>query len=793
MVFPIRPVFRFLHGEAVFVHTVPYLCAVAPLSILPLAFGILGFLLLLWLLRGHFLELLPIQLRTRLRWRIGVRGQVNVPESGAVLLVCQRPQYLDWLPLITSTKRKVHYVVLAGWAQQPEAKRILDSLNSITLAGNKTSTDAREALRQAKDALKRGEAVCIFAETRQFADGVTLTLDDLLKDTLRDVPSDTPILPVAVEHQWGSPWQYTDGKFILATHTRRRPPVWVTIGKPLSCSASGGEIVHATQKSSSETALAWSDKLLPVHREFVRYAAQHPFHPCIVDSLRGDTPLSYGRTLAGAMCLSNLLRTELAGDQHVGIWLPTSLGGALANFALAFLGKTSVNLNYTASAESTQFAIDQCQMRHVITAKRFTKRMPLEVPEGVQVIYLEDLLARVGRWSKLSAFLKVLLLPGWILERMMGLHRHSLEDVAAIIYSSGSTGEPKGVMLTHRNLSADTRSLVGQVGVNPQDRALCTLPFFHSFGYTVTLWMALQIGAMAIYHFDPRQAKDIGQLAKKHGATLYLSTATFLRFCLKKCQPEDFRTIRFIFCGAERLPPSLALDFEKKHGVLPMEGYGTTELAPASTVNLPDQQEEGCLLIRNRIGTVGPLLMGQSAQIVDPETLTPLPLGEEGVVVVHGANVMTGYYQREEQTNEVMLNGGYVTGDVGHLDSFGHLTITGRLSRFAKIGGEMVPVEKIEEQLHCVLETSERVLAVTAVPDERKGERLVVLHLSLNGTPVASLCERLLEHGLPNLWIPSERDFFAVESLPTLGSGKLHLTELYELAIEIVQRGLGSR
>jgi acyl-[acyl-carrier-protein]-phospholipid O-acyltransferase/long-chain-fatty-acid--[acyl-carrier-protein] ligase len=308
----------------------------------------------------------------------------------------------------------------------------------------------------------------------------------------------------------------------------------------------------------------------------------------------------------------------------------------------------------------------------------------------------------------------------------------------------------------------------------------------------VALWGPLQVGASVVYHPDPRQAKEVGELCRAHRCTAYLSTATFLRFCLKKCDPDDFRTLRLLFCGAERLPPALAEDFRQKFGVLPLEGYGCTELAPVAGTNVPDEGHGGFTQVHNRIGSVGPPLPGVAVKVVHPETFEPLPLGQEGLLLVTGANVMKGYLGRPELTALAVREGWYVTGDVARLDADGYVTLTGRLSRFAKVGGEMVPLEKVEEELHDVLGTSERVCAVTCVPDEVKGERLVVLylapHLAQHGLQVHPWCQRLSGRGLPNLWLPAERDFISVPELPLLGTGKVNLKQVKELALALARR-----
>jgi len=300
----------------------------------------------------------------------------------------------------------------------------------------------------------------------------------------------------------------------------------------------------------------------------------------------------------------------------------------------------------------------------------------------------------------------------------------------------------------------------------------------------VTLWAPLQLGASACYHVDPRQAKEIGELCKKYACTIFVTTPTFLRFCLRRCEPDDFKTLRILMCGAEKLPASLAKEFKEKFGVMPLEGYGCTELSPAAVANVPDWEQHGIKQTGNKPGTIGQPLPGVAARIVDPDTLKDLPPGQEGLLLVYGANVMQGYLGKPELSREVIKDGWYITGDIAKYDEDGFITITDRLSRFSKIGGEMVPHQKVEDQLHEILGTTERHFVVTAVPDESKGERLIVLHLPLNGLDTRAIWQQLSSRGLPNLWVPRERDFITVPELPVLGSGKVDLKKVKEIALE---------
>jgi acyl-[acyl-carrier-protein]-phospholipid O-acyltransferase / long-chain-fatty-acid--[acyl-carrier-protein] ligase len=401
----------------------------------------------------------------------------------------------------------------------------------------------------------------------------------------------------------------------------------------------------------------------------------------------------------------------------------------------------------------------------------------------VEMIYLEDFRKEVGQLERFAAIALAVLLPGWLQERLLGLQSHKITDLATVVFSSGSTGDPKGVMLSHGNIAANVESMIAAIGLRGTDRVLGVLPFFHSFGYTVTLWAPLQLAASSCYHVDPRQAKEIGELCKKYACTIFLTTPTFLRFCLRRCEPDDFKTLRILACGAEKLTLALGDEFHKKFGILPLEAYGCTELSPAAAANVPDGEQDGFRQIGNKPGTIGQPLPGVAAKIVDPDTFADLAPGKEGLLLIYGANVMQGYLGRPELTKEVIRDGWYVTGDIAKCDEDGFITLTDRLSRFSKIGGEMVPHQKIEDQLHEILGTTDRHFVVTAVPDESKGERLVVIHLPLNGTDTRSLWQQLSGRGLPNLWVPRERDFFAVSELPVLGTGKVDLKKIKELAL----------
>ncbi len=310
------------------------------------------------------------------------------------------------------------------------------------------------------------------------------------------------------------------------------------------------------------------------------------------------------------------------------------------------------------------------------------------------------------------------------------------------------------------------------------------LPFFHSFGFTGTLCLPAVLGVRVVYHPNPLDAKAIGPLVSQHALTFLLATPTFLQLYMRGCSAEDFGSLRMVATAAEKLPERVANAFEEQFGIRPLEGYGCTECSPTVAVNTHDFRSAGFRQIGAKRGKIGHPLPGMSVRIVDPETFAPLPIGQPGLLLVRGPNVMQGYLGRPDKTAEVLRDGWYVTGDIAAIDEDGFLQITDRLSRFSKIGGEMVPHIKIEEKLHELAGATEQTFVVAGVPDEKKGERLVVLH-KLAPEPLQACLEKLAQSDLPNLWKPRPDQFFHLDAFPYLGTGKLDLRKVREIATQL--------
>jgi acyl-[acyl-carrier-protein]-phospholipid O-acyltransferase/long-chain-fatty-acid--[acyl-carrier-protein] ligase len=489
-------------------------------------------------------------------------------------------------------------------------------------------------------------------------------------------------------------------------------------------------------------------------------------------------PLTFGRVLAAALLLSRWARRRLPNESKVGVLLPASVGGALANLGLSLAGKVPVNLNFTAGRESMTAAIERCGITTILTSRRFMAKAGIEPVDGM--LFIEDVMKAFGAVARLRALLTAFLLPAWAINRMH-LDAPDGDALATIIFSSGSTGNPKGVMLTHRSILANVDAIRQVYQLEGHDVMVGVLPFFHSFGFTGTIWLPALGGFGVVYHPNPMDAKAIGELAGRHRATILISTPTFCSSYIRKCEPEQFKHLRYAIVGAERLREPIAAAFKEKFGVDLLEGYGCTEMAPVVAVNVPDVDHGGEHQRGTRAGSVGHPLPGVAVKIVDAATGQGPLFGQEGLLLVKGPNRMQGYLGEPERTAEVIRDGWYVTGDVATVDEAGFVRITDRLSRFSKIAGEMVPHLKIEERLQALVH-DEHVCVVTSVPDDTKGERLVAFYTDPE-INAHELWEQLSRTDLPRLWIPKREDLRFVETIPTLGTGEVDLRGVRQLAL----------
>jgi len=746
--------------------------------------GILTFVLTAyacWLL-PEFLFRFLFWFLTHTIYRVRVLGRENLPKHGPGLLICNHVSYVDGFFLVASTHRLIRFVIWGGIANSPYLSWLARIMGVIGIASNDGPKALAASLRRARDALRNGELVCVFAEGQISRIGTMLKFKRGFEKVVQGV--DAPIVPAFLDCVWGSIFSFQGGRFFWKWPKKFPYPVTVSFGKPMPPTAEAFRVRQAVQELGADSVRARKLEQKPLHVTFMREAVRRPWHFCMADS-RG-TELNFGKVVAGTIALSRVFGRQFEPKQKmVGVLLPPSAGGTLVNLALLTCGKVPINLNYTASSETIASCVQQSDIKTIISSPEMLKRLKLTLP--FEATAIEEIRKGVGRLDKFMGALAGFVLPGWLTERwLMRSGTRKMDDLATIIFSSGSTGEPKGVMLSHHNVISNCEAVVQVIDPTSKDRILGLLPLFHSFGFIANLCVPFMVGAGAVYHNNPLDSKEVGELTQKYGGTILLATPTFLRSYTRKIPPEQLKTLRLVITGAEKLPREVADSFREKFGVMPMEGYGCTELSPVVAVNIPDFVAADGRQIGNKPGTVGHPIPGVAAKVVDPDSFQELPQGQNGLLLIKGPNVMQGYLGKPEMTAQVIRDGWYVTGDIANLDEEGFITITDRLSRFSKIGGEMVPHIRIEETIRQVLGTDDQSAVVAGVPDPTRGERLVVIHTPL---PISTeeLWQRLNASGMPKLWVPSRDSFFEVAEFPYLGSGKLDLRRIKEIAREFAK------
>ena len=733
----------------------------------------------LWLLPDSLLRLL-LWMLTHTLYRLDVAGRERVPARGGALLVPNHVSMADAVLLLAALDRPVRFLMFKGSYDHPLVKPFAKILGVIPISSDQGPREMIHSLRRATQALEDGELVCIFPEGQMTRIGQMMPFRRGMERIIKGV--DVPIIPVNLDGVWGSIFSFSGGRFLWKFPRRLPYPVRVTFGTPLPATSSALQARQAVQDLGAEAFEHRKHQMQPLPRTFLYTMRRHPFRFAMAD---GQTPkLTFFAVLARTLVLARRLRKTWQGQEMVGVLLPPSIPAALVNFAAMLMGKVPVNLNYTASNETLESCAKQCNLKTVITAHAFLERVHVQPP--AEAIFLEDLAEKPRFTERLGAAL-AFFFPAQSVQKYAGAERTTqLEDIATIIFSSGSTGDPKGVVLTHYNVAANVEQLNQVFLLHSNDRIMGILPFFHSFGFTGTLCLPAATGIGVVFHPNPLDSRVIGALVNKYAVTMLLATPTFLNAYTRRCEPEQFGSLRFVMAGAEKLPDRISQAFEDRFGIRPLEGYGCTECSPAVTVNTIDFRAASFRQVGAKRGSIGHPLPGMTVKIIDPESQQPLGVNQPGLLLVRGPNVMQGYLNQPEKTAAVLQDGWYNTGDIAMLDEDGFLRVTDRLSRFSKIGGEMVPHIKVEDKLHELAHATEQVFVVTAVPDERKGERLMVLH-TLPEDKLKEALELLLKCDLPALWRPRPDQFLRVEKLPYLGTGKLDLRKARELAQEVAR------
>ncbi len=728
-------------------------------------------------LPGEILRLFLFGL-SRLLFRVRVVGAEQIPANGGALLVANHVSYIDAVLIGGCTHRFIRFLVWKPYFELKFAKRFFRTLQAIPIHPS-SPKEMLKALHKAGDELKQGELVCIFPEGGLTRTGHVQSFQRGVERLMEYSPG-TPVIPIYIDGLSGHPLAANGSRSFNNWVRVWRCEIRMVIGAPVVGPIAAPELRLRVLELGTEAGNLRKTRHSTLAHALVRSARCNWFQPAIADSTKKR--LNYGQTLTAAILIRNWLNTTRMFERNIGIVLPTCAGAAIANFGVTLAGKSAVNLNFTAGETSCRSAIEQCAVRTLITSKAFIAKANL--PAWPEMVYLEDLLPSFNWTAKLRALLSARLAS---CNRIAG---HIAPDsIASIVFSSGSTGTPKGIELTHWNIVSNIEAAATVFPMHSGDCILGVLPLFHSFGYTFALWFPIIEQVQAVFHSNPMDAKIVGDLARAYRATFFLSTPTFCGHYIHTCTRDQFSSLRFVLVGAEKLRDSVAEEFHRKFGLTLLAGYGATELGPCAAANIPDMPNVDGVQCGTRLGSVGRTLPGVSVRVVNPDTLQPVPLGQQGLLLVNSPSRMAGYHRAPGKTQEVLRGGFYVTGDLGYVDEDGFLFITDRLARFSKIGGEMVPHLKIEDAVSNILENSP--CFVTAVADDRRGERLVILYTRPDVTP-AQVVQYLSAAGIPALWIPKRENVYLINAIPVLGTGKIDLAKARRIAMEETQTHRGT-
>ncbi|MGE4544003.1 MAG: acyl-[ACP]--phospholipid O-acyltransferase [Pedobacter sp.] len=746
------------------------------------AIVLVGTIYALWKLPQSLLRYL-LRVVVSQRYNLTVSGLNNIPSQGGVLLLGNHTSFLDWAVLQLAVPRPLRFVMARSFYERWYWRWALDLFHAIPISGR----GFRSALEEVSKALDRGEVVALFPEGALSRNGQLGEFKRGFEEAARH--ADCVIVPFYLRGLWGSAFSFASAKLRRTTGRGTVRDVTVSFGKPLPREADARQVKAAVFHLSIETWKYYSDTFDTLDVSWLKRVKKDMGSTCIIDA--DGTSFSGTRLLGACLAISKQLAKLVGEVRNVGVLLPPSAGGIMANLSLLMRAKTVVNLNYTAGADIMAKCMNKAEIKTVVTSERFLTRLRAKgfdldaAFEGRQVVYLEDVRRNLNRVALLLCLIMARVLPVFIL-RPIFFKRASREDTATILFSSGSEGTPKGVMLSHTNIVGNIRQVSCLLNACQDDVILATLPLFHAFGLTITTFLPLLQGIPLVCQPDPTDARKVGRLVAEHGVTILCGTPTFLGMYArnKKLHPLMFRSLRQVVAGAERLPNEIRQAFRDRFGLEIHEGYGTTETTPVASVNVNDalNMTDFSVQLGHKPGTVGLPLPGSTFRIVDPQTLQDLPPDEAGLILIGGTQIMQGYLGDEERTREALVeqNGirWYKSGDKGMLDEDGFLTILGRYSRFAKIGGEMVSLAAVEDAILKITPNGTEIVAV-AVPDTKKGERIVALVKSeWSGDAIKkSLIGEIIPIMLPAM-------FLEVEQIPRLGTGKTDLGTARRLALE---------
>lgn len=735
--------------------------------------------------RSHlpfFLELVT-SLVARLLYRVRTNGTGNLPSTGGVLLIANHISYVDVVVLQLACPRPIRFIGYQGLKRNAFFNWCFEISGSIPIS----SDSPREGIKAAVAALKAGEVVCICPEGHISRTGQLMEIQRGFEVIARQ--AGVPVVAAAIDGLWGSVFSFAGNKYLWKSPRLMPTHVFIAFGNATPPDRVSPEWARRELLDLGRAAFE-ERPVLKRHlgTECIRTITKHPGRVQVVDRTIGRRELTCAQLYAVVAVLSRRIRATIP-EKRIGVVLPPGAGAFIANLAILAAGKVPVNLNFTTSRAGLESSFRLGGISTIFTADAVKAKLP-NFPWLERTLDLKaEIDACGGKRAMAPWLLAAWVLPNQLCASMLGLPLRGDREEAGLLFTSGSSGEPKGVVLTHRNILANCAQ-ISSLSILPETCGLLgCLPVFHSFGLTVTLWYPLLRGCQLVSVPSPLDTRKIIDAIREEQVTVLLGAPTFIRPVLKKAQPAELRSLNLVVAGAEKLPDDLARGFLENYHITIMQGYGLTETTPVCCINQPHPPivvSTAEFQLGHRAGTVGRMMPGMTARVVDPETWRELPMTETGMVLLRGANVFEGYLSDPDKTRGAFRDGWFVTGDLGRFDNDGFLIIEGRLSRFSKIGGEMVPHGTVESRIVELFDLDQSngyVVVIMGVPDPAKGESLVMLTtLDLAAETVR---EKLLGAGVPGLWVPKVVQ--KVEKIPVLGTGKLDLKGARELAVAAVK------
>lgn len=664
-----------------------------PSDAIVMIFGVVTLLgtVVLAVILPEFLLRFCLWFLTHTFYKIRIIGKEHIPDKGPALLVCNHMSFIDWLLLGACVHRFIRFMIYRRFYDYRLVNWFLRLLKAIPISDG-GRREVFDSLAKAREELKAGHVVCIFAEGSISRTGNLLPFKKGFTKAVEGL--DAPIIPVYLDRVWGSVFSFHGGRFFKKWPQRVLRPITVSFGKPMRPDSDVQEIRQSVQELASDAVKYRRTQGDMLQLQFMSSAKKNANAPCIADS--DGAAMTRGEALKNSILISEWLKKNRPDDGMIAVLAPPSAAAAVLNVAVLLAGKTPVNLNAAHppieafEGRPSDAIPSQCGIKTVLGGRAFAeKHVPACLKRGTGakgptgIVYIEDIYDEISDFKKALTGLIITALPYRLLAWLYNAGGRNPDSLAAVIFTGAPAGAPKGVMLTHHNIISNIEGFSQVLNVSGADVLVAAVPFHYAFGFTCSLWFPLTQGFKAVYLADPSDAPGAGEAVTRYDGTVLIGVPRFFEAFIKDCPASTAKTLRYAFTGGETSNEPLSREFKAKFGVNLLEGYGHTELSPVVSINIPDIRDADMVQRGAKEGTVGHPLPGVAVRVVNPEGLTPVKAGMEGVLLVKGPNLMAGYWKNPELTSSVVTNGWFNTGDFALLEEDGFIRLTGKTLRRA--------------------------------------------------------------------------------------------------------------